>query len=492
MTRRAATSLDALSGVLRAADLLIDTRHAEDLTVTGVCQDSRFASAGDLFLAWAGTDSDAHDFVASAVERGCVATVVERPVEVDVPQLVVRDGRRAAAVAAHFVMGSPSADLLTVGVTGTNGKTTTASLVRHLLDSSMPTAMIGTLGLIDRSGTRAGTTGLTTPGPVQVAVWLRDLVDGGVGAVVMEASSHALVQRRLDGVRFDIAVFTNLTQDHLDFHGDLGEYFAAKARLVELVAPDGTVVVNGDEQAWAGLDVGGRTLRSYRVDGAADVRASGLELDALGARFVLTAAGESRRVETPLLGRYNVENVLAATAVALAAGIPLDVIAEQLRCAPQVSGRLEAVVTEPFTVLIDFAHTADALASALAAVRPLTSGRLIVVFGAGGDRDRSKRLPMAEAVRDVADLIVLTSDNPRTEDPEAILDDLAAGLAGAAYERVTDRHAAIRNALRHARPGDTVVLAGKGHETYQIVGSEKRPFDERIIVTDCLAEMGAS
>jgi UDP-N-acetylmuramoyl-L-alanyl-D-glutamate--2,6-diaminopimelate ligase len=486
MTGPAATSLDALSGVLRAADLLLDTRLAADVTVTGVCQDSREARAGDLFLAWAGTDSDAHDFVASAVDHGAVATVVERPLDLDVPQLVVRDGRRAAALAAHFVMGSPSTELLTVGITGTNGKTTTAMLIRHLLDPTIPTAVIGTLGLIDRDGVRTGTTGLTTPGPVQVAVWLRELVDGGLGAVVLEASSHALAQHRLSGMSVDIAVFTNLSGDHLDYHGDRDEYFAAKAKLVDLVEPEGTVVVNQAEPAWQELDVAGRTLRSFGLDGGADVRASELELDARGARFLLSASGETRPVETPLVGRYNVENVLAATTAALAAGISLDAIVERLRHAPQVSGRLEAIVTAPFTVLVDFAHTADALESALAAVKPLTPGRLIVVFGAGGDRDRSKRRPMAEAVRGAADVVILTSDNPRTEDPENILDDLAAGLEGVDYQRICDRREAIQHALRTARSGDTVVLAGKGHETYQIVGTEKRPFDEREIVMDCL------
>ncbi len=492
MTRPALTSLDAVSDVLRSADLLIDARSGTDISLSGVCQDSRQASAGDLFLAWRGTAADGHDFVRDAAGRGAVAAVVERPLDLDVPQLVVSNGRRAAALAAHFVLGEPSAELLTVGVTGTNGKTTTSLLVRHLLEPTIRTAVIGTLGLIERTGVREGTGGLTTPGPVQVAVWLRELVDGGMGAVVMEASSHALAQHRLDGVGFDIAVFTNLTQDHLDYHGDIEDYFAAKARLVDLVAPTGTVIVNGEEEAWTRLELDGRALRSYGVDAQADVRASEVELDATGARFTLSVDGQSRAVHTPLLGRYNVENVLAATAAALTAGISLDVVVERLGDAPQVSGRLEAVATSPFTVLIDFAHTPDALRSALSAVKPLTRGRLIVLFGAGGDRDRAKRKPMAEAVRDVADLIVLTSDNPRTEDPERILDDLATGLEGAAFERVADRERAIEHALRTAAPGDTVVLAGKGHETYQIVGTEKRPFDERAIVTACLTAMGAS
>jgi UDP-N-acetylmuramoyl-L-alanyl-D-glutamate--2,6-diaminopimelate ligase len=349
--------------------------------------------------------------------------------------------------------------------------------------------MIGTLGLIEREGVRPGTEGLTTPGPVQVAVWLRELADGGIGAVVFEASSHALAQHRLDALAFEVVVFTNLTQDHLDYHTDLADYFAAKALLVDLTSERGTVVVNRGDAAWDRLDVKGRKLRTYAVERAADVSAHELELNEHGASFLLRVEGEERRVRTPLLARYNVENALAATAAALAAGVTLDDAVERLGTAPQVSGRLEAVLTSPFTVLIDFAHTPAALASALAAVKPITRGRLIVVFGAGGDRDRSKRRPMAEAVAKIADLVILTSDNPRTEDPERILDDLAAGLHDVEYRRLADRREAIDLALRSARPGDTVVLAGKGHETYQVIGREKRPFDERRVVAESLARM---
>ena len=489
MTAPARVRLAQVTDVLRSADLLRETRASGDVAVRGVCQDSRDVQPGDLFLAWQGTTSDAHDFVADAAARGAVASVVERSVAVSIPQLVVTNGRRAAALAADVVMGSPSRELLTFGVTGTNGKTTTALLIRHLMGPDVPTAVIGTLGLIDAEGVRPGSERLTTPGPVQVAVWLRELADGGMSAVVIEASSHALAQHRLDAIAFDVVVFTNLSQDHLDYHADLSEYLAAKARLVDLASADATVVVNGSDPAWQRLEPAGRTLRRYAIDGDADVRAVNLELDASGTRFTLLVGGEVRPVRSPLIGRFNVENALAATTAALAAGVPLDDIVGRLATAPQPKGRLEAVAAAPFTVLIDFAHTPAGLESALSAVKPLTSGRLIVVFGAGGDRDRAKRRPMAEAVRRVADLIVLTSDNPRTEDPERILDDLAAGLAGVNYRRIADRHAAIEAALRAARPGDTVVLTGKGHETYQVVGTTKHPFDERAIVAACLARL---
>ncbi len=491
MTASEPVTLGAVGVGLRAAGLLREARAADDVAVLGVSQDSRVTRPGDLFLAWGGSAADAHEFVPDALRRGAVATVVERALPIDIPQLVVRDGRRAAALAADVVMGYPSRRLRTFAVTGTNGKTTTAILIRHLMGPEVPTAVIGTLGLIEQGGVRAGSEKLTTPGPVQVAVWLRELADGGMSAVVFEASSHALDQHRLDALDFEVVVFTNFTQDHLDYHADLGAYFAAKARLVELAAERGTVVVNRDDRAWDRLDTMGHRVRTFGIDRTADVSAHGVRLDTHGAGFTLRVDGVERRVRTPLVARHNVENALAAAAAALAAGVPLDRVVERLGTAPQVSGRLEAVVTAPFTVLIDFAHTPAALASALAAVKPLTRGRLIVLFGAGGDRDRGKRRPMAEAVAGVADLIVLTSDNPRTEDPERILDDLAQGLVGVEHRRVPDRRAAIAAALEMAHPGDTVVLAGKGHERYQVIGTEKYPFDERQVVADWLARREA-
>ncbi len=488
-----ATSLRDVAAVLRAHELLLEHRGTEDVAVKGVSQDSRTVRPGDVFLAWEGSTHDAHDFVAEAARRGAVAAVVERFVDAaEIPQLRVRDGRLAAALAARAVMGAPDTRLFTVGVTGTNGKTTTTLLARHLLARRGPAAAIGTLGVVDDEGVRPGTEALTTPGPVQVAVWLWELADGGVEAVVMEASSHALEQRRLDGVTFDVGVFTNLTQDHLDYHRDMAAYFGAKARLVELVAPGGTLVVNREERVWDELEPGGRTVRTFAVDGDADVRALDVESGPFGSTFTLRIDLEERRVRLPLLGGYNVQNALAAAAVAAAAGLGIDEIAAGLESVPQIPGRLEAVLTEPFTVLIDFAHTPDALDRALAAVRPLTEGRLIAVFGAGGDRDRAKRPLMARAAARHADVVVLTSDNPRTEDPERILDDVEAGLEGVPHERYADRRQAIGRALEMARPGDTIVLAGKGHETYQVVGTEKVPFDEREIVRAFLGREGAA
>jgi UDP-N-acetylmuramoyl-L-alanyl-D-glutamate--2,6-diaminopimelate ligase len=475
--------------VLRSAGLLRDAHGPEDVAVRGVTQDSRYVRPGDLFMAWKGTERDAHDFVGDAARAGAVAAVVERPVDAAVPFLVVSDGRRAAAIAADVVMGSPSKRLFMVGVTGTNGKTTTAHLARWVLAEVHSVAAIGTLGVTDGQGIRPDTEGLTTPGPAQVAVWLRQLVDGGVDAVIVEVSSHALDQKRLDGVRFDVGVFTNFSQDHLDYHTDLASYFAAKARLVDLVETGGTIIVNEGDPAWIDLDLHGRSVRTFAADARADVRASGIQLDPTGSQFTLSVNGEEAPVRLPLIGAFNVDNALAAAAIAATRGMRARDIARRLSTAPPVPGRLETVTRTPCHVVIDFAHTPDALAGVLEAVSRFARGRLIVVFGAGGDRDRTKRRPMAEAVRRFADVAVITSDNPRNEDPERILDDLAEGLAGSEYVRIADRRTAIRHALEQAGPADTVVLAGKGHETYQVVGREKLPFDERAIVRECLADL---
>lgn len=482
-------SLRALSEVLRAHDLLVEVHGSEDVAVSGVSQDSRSISPGDLFLAWSGTAHDAHEFVGAAADAGAVAAMVERRLDgLAIPQLVVRDGRLAGALLADAVLGSPWQDLHAVAVTGTNGKTTTALLTRHLLSRAGSAAAIGTLGLVDADGAvRSGTEGLTTPGPVQLSSWLRDLVDCGVRFVVLEASSHALDQRRLDGVRFDTAVFTNVGRDHLDYHGDHETYVAAKAGLLRLIKPGGAAVVNQDDSEWAALDA--PTLRrvSFGTGADADLQAREVELHEGGARFELVQGGVEEDVDVPLLGRFNIENALAAAGAAVVAGLSLADIAEGLSTAPPVDGRMELVVREPYAVLIDFAHTPDALDRVLTTLRPLVKGRLIVVFGAGGDRDADKRPLMGRVVARLSDVPVVTSDNPRTEDPDVIIEQIVAGMPGFDGIRVADRRKAIRMALDMARPGDLVLLAGKGHERYQVIGRDRLPLDEREVVRTHLA-----
>ena len=456
--------------------------------VTGLTADSRKVRPGMLYCAIRGAVQDGHAFVTAARERGAVAALVEREQPVDMLQVVVRDGRRAAAVAAEAWYDRPAARLDLVGVTGTNGKTTTVTLLRHVLSALEPTGSIGTLGAFDPDGapveSEAGN--LTTPGPIDLQATLAALVGRGARAAAMEVSSHSLDQGRVDGLLFRAAVFTNLTRDHLDYHKTLDDYFRAKARLVGYVAPDGLEVVNADDPAWQRLRREHRRVTFGERGG--DVTARRVTLSAAGAGFELVTPTGRADVRLPLLGRFNVANALGVAACAWGLGVPVETVAESLTRAPQVPGRMERIAERPCIVLRDYAHTPDALERALETLRPLTTGRLIVVFGAGGDRDRGKRAPMGEVAARLADLAVVTSDNPRTEDPERILDEVEAGMRGKAHHREVDRRRAIVHALQLARPGDTLLLAGKGHETYQVIGTEKQPFDERMIVR----ELGAT
>jgi UDP-N-acetylmuramoyl-L-alanyl-D-glutamate--2,6-diaminopimelate ligase len=513
--------LGAVARRLREAGVLLSLSGSQDLTVKGVTQDSRKVTPGDLFLAWKGSEHDGHAFLSQAAASGAVAAVVERFVpEVAVPQLQVRDGRLGAALAADTVLGSPWTGLFLAGVTGTNGKTTTAVLARHLLGQKGPARALGTLGLVDESGAvRPGTEGLTTPGPVEISGFLREMADVGVRYAVLEVSSHALDQRRADGVALDAAVFTNLGRDHLDYHPDLEGYRRAKARMLDLLKPSGWAVVNRDEEAWEGLQVPeGRTLSfgfgdepgagrepgpggdawsaGHHVPAGEPAAGVGVSpslvaldvvLHASGSHFRLRSGGEEEEIHLPLLGRFNVENALAAAGVARVAGLGLAEMARGLSSAPQVPGRLERVVDTPFPVVIDFAHTPDALETVLTTLRPLVPGRLLVLFGAGGDRDRGKRPRMGAVVARLADLAFVTSDNPRTEDPGAIVDQILQGMGDAPFRRILDRREAIAAALREGRPGDLVLLAGKGHESHQTVGRERRPFVERAMVKELLA-----
>ena len=480
----------AVGGVTGAAD----EARLGGVEVRSVQHDSRRVAPGDLFVAWAGGAHDAHEYVPGAAEAGAVAAVVERPVPgAALPQVQVDNARLAAAAAAGFVAGSPWKAMRTVGVTGTNGKTSTALLLRGLLAGKAPAAAVGTLGVVGPDGrTLDGTTGLTTPGPVQLAGWLSGLARSGAAAVVMEASSHALDQYRLDGVRFDVTAFTNLTRDHLDYHGTWERYLAAKARLLTLAKEGGTAVLNADDPAWRALRPRGPVL-SYGVAADADVGARRVSLSAAGTTFDLERRGRRVPVALPLPGAFNVSNALCAAACALALGWEMEAVASGLSQAAPVRGRLERIAEEPCDVLVDFAHTPDALEQALKALRPLASGKLIVVFGAGGDRDPAKRPMMGAAAARWADIAVVTSDNPRTEDPAKIVAQVSAGAPSQRRKvEIVDRREAIRWALDTAGPGDVVLLAGKGHETYQEVGAEKLPFDERSIVVELLGSGGGS
>jgi UDP-N-acetylmuramoyl-L-alanyl-D-glutamate--2,6-diaminopimelate ligase len=362
-------------------------------------------------------------------------------------------------------------------------------MLRHLLDEpAARCASIGTLGvLIGSEGMPLeGGGGLTTPGPVELQRVLRALYERGVRTVAMETSSHALHQRRVEGLRFDAGVFTNLTRDHLDYHVTMEAYLEAKALLVGQLTRQGTAVLNADDEAWRTLPMAPRTLR-FGMTSAADVRALDVRYDPRGSSWTLEVCGDRHPVRLPLNGDFNVANALAAAGAASAVGLGAATIADRLTTLPQVPGRLEIIHEAP-TVLRDYAHTPDALERALEAVRPFTTGRLIVVFGCGGDRDRGKRPEMGRIAEEFADRAIVTSDNPRTEDPEKIIDDVEAGMSRGRHERIEDRREAIAHAIAGAEDGDVILLAGKGHETYQIRGTMRYPFDERAIVREIILE----
>jgi UDP-N-acetylmuramoyl-L-alanyl-D-glutamate--2,6-diaminopimelate ligase len=363
-------------------------------------------------------------------------------------------------------------------VTGTIGKSTTVALVRHLLDQ--PAASLGTIGVFV-GDTPLGETGLTTPGPIELQRLLRLLVDRGVRSLAMEASSHSLDQHRIDGMQFEAAVFTNLTRDHLDYHGTMEAYFAAKARLISYLTPTGTAVVNADDPIWQNLPVAPRRLTFSATGRPADLRATNVRYTPRGSEWRLN----DHVVHFPLIGAFNVENALGAAGASYALGMSLETIAQRLETVAQVPGRLEVLHDHP-TVLRDYAHTPDAIERALEAVRPFTHGRLIIVFGAGGDRDRGKRPTMGAVSERLADVVIITSDNPRTEDPERILDEIETGMTRP-HERIEDRERAIARAIALAGDDDVVLLAGKGHETYQVRGTTNYPFDERAIVRTLLS-----
>ena len=482
------TTLPDVVAALRQAGLLTTEPVGALPAITGLTADSRRLTAGMLYCAVRGAVQDGHGYLSAVALGGAAAALVETPAAIALPQIVVRDGRRAAAVAAETWYGRPATRLDLIGVTGTNGKSTTVMLARHVLSAVEPMGSIGTLGAFDPAGTQVESEAgnLTTPGPIDLQATLAALVTRGARGVAMEVSSHSLDQGRVDGLAFRVAIFTNLTRDHLDYHQTFEQYFHAKATLVKHVAPDGLEVVNADDPAWQRMRREHRRITFGERKG--EVSARTIVAGAGGSGFELVTSLGTAPVRLPLLGRFNITNALGVAAAAWGMGLPIETIAERLSHAPQVPGRMERIGSRPCTVLRDYAHTPDALERALEALRPITARRLITVFGAGGDRDRGKRAPMGAIAVRLADVAIVTSDNPRTEDPERILDDVEAGMRDKPHHRVTDRRAAIALALSLAGEGDTLLLAGKGHESYQVIGTTKQPFDERAIVR----ELGAA
>jgi UDP-N-acetylmuramoyl-L-alanyl-D-glutamate--2,6-diaminopimelate ligase len=496
-----------LSALLAALpDRLAAQRLAvhDDPVVRGITYDSRQVAPGDLFVALRGAQADGHDYLAQALELGAVALLVEALPEglgCERPVARVPDTRRALAPIAVAFYGSPAEELRLIGVTGTNGKTSTVMLLDAMLGAAgIAAGCIGTLGA--RFAGEHERAVNTTPESLDLQRTLRAMCTKGIDAVSMEVSSHGLALGRVDGCRFRLAAMTNVTQDHLDFHASMEAYVEAKTHLFSRhLAPDGAAVVNVDDahaEAFlrAAQEAGARLVRvSRHPDVAAEVRVEEASISLTGTRARLRLPAGSLDVSLPLIGEFNLENLAVAVGAAVGLGLAPDAIARGAAACPQVPGRTERVgadLTYAPTVLVDYAHTPDAVDKLLRTVRPLSRGRLITVFGCGGDRDRTKRPLMAEAVARHSDLAVATSDNPRTEDPVAILRDVEAGLGSLrrvepaalagherAYAVVVDRREAIALAVSLARAEDTVVIAGKGHEDYQIIGRERLPFDDR-------------
>ncbi len=461
-------------------------RGAPPASFASLRSDSRSVSSGDLFCAIPGTQVDGHTFVGAAERAGAVAAVVEKVSDVGLAQLVVTDALAAVAQLSALFAGDPGTSLQLIGITGTNGKSTTAWLTRWLLADAKPAGALGTLGAVSVDGD-VGAPSLTTPDPIHLAAALADLRADGAEAVALEVSSHALDQRRAAGLVFDAVAFTSFSREHLEYHPNLQAYRAAKLRLLDLLAPGGVCAVNDDEPAWKGIAPEGALTLRYGLQPTADVRAEDLELSADGSRFRLCMAEDSEAVSLPLPALFNVHNALAAASVAVGLGLSLERVAARLSTAPAVPGRMEVLARDPVLVIRDFAHNPDSCERALATLQSIASGRLIAVLGCGGDRDPGKRPLMGEILTRFADVAIVTSDNPRSEDPAEICRQMVQGLDPTSYIIVIDRRQAIRRAIAEAQESDVVVLLGKGHETYQIIGGETFPFDETEIVADLLA-----
>ena len=482
--------------------------------VRGIAYHTRDVGPGTLYFCIPGFQRDGHDFAAQAVAAGASAVVCERDLEVTAARLVVPSVRAAMPVMAARFFGHPSHELTVVGVTGTNGKTTTAHLAAGIfVAAGVPAGLLGTVG--SRIGGRTVPVDLTTPEAPDLQALLRRMVEAGDRACAMEVSSHALVLGRAAHIEYAAAAFTNLSREHLDFHRDIDDYYAAKRLL--FLPPDGPrpglAVVNladewgsrladecrpvyGDELWTCAVEDTAEEGTAAGLPDAADALATDLELGAAGSAFTLRIArlGLEERIRVRLAARFNVENALAAATVALALGLPADAVREGLERADGVPGRFEAVrAGQPFTVLVDYSHTPDSLANALRAARAVTTGRVLVVFGCGGDRDRGKRPVMGEIAARLAERSYVTSDNPRSEDPDAIIAEIVGGVPGERRACVAvepDRRAAIGRALGAAQPGDVVVIAGKGHEQGQLIGDRRLPFDDRQVAAEILRGLG--
>ncbi|MGQ0504212.1 MAG: UDP-N-acetylmuramoyl-L-alanyl-D-glutamate--2,6-diaminopimelate ligase [Myxococcaceae bacterium] len=496
---------DVLSGC--GAEQVSGARSKID--VTGVAADSRKVKAGDLFVALPGTQVDGSGFIADALKAGAVAVISEKAQKIDVPCFTVPSARKTVAIIAGNFYGNPAKELTLLGITGTNGKSTTTFLLEAICAAGG--AQTGRLGTIHyRFAGREKESTHTTPDALELHRMFREMLDAGTDTVVMEVSSHALAQERVHGLTFRAAALMNLTRDHLDYHKDLEDYFQAKRKLfVENLSPGGVAVVNGDDTYANRIynELRGQKRMAWKFSrlGAGEISAAGVELTLAGIRATLKTPAGDIQVKSQLVGAHNLDNILAAAGMALGAGYSRKDVKDGIERVTHVPGRMERVELNGITALIDYAHSDDALKRALETLKSMTKGRVICVFGCGGDRDKGKRPLMGEAAAEHADLTVVTSDNPRSEDPDDIIGEIAPGLEKGGLRRMSagkakagekgylveaDRREAIKLAASLAKPGDVLLIAGKGHETYQLVGKEKLPFDDREEARTALSAAG--
>jgi UDP-N-acetylmuramoyl-L-alanyl-D-glutamate--2,6-diaminopimelate ligase len=474
------------------------TYVGENPTITSIEMDSRQVKKGSLFICIKGFTVDGHDFAEQAVKNGAVAIVAERKVDVEVPVIIVRDSKRAMAVLADAFYGQPTHQLHLIGVTGTNGKTTTTHIIEHIFrKAKKKTGLIGTINI--KIGDETYDVQNTTPESLVLQKTFKQMVDENVEVAIMEVSSHALHMGRVHGCDYDVAVFTNLTQDHLDYHRTMDEYRLAKGLLFaqlgnrfEHERPKFAVLNNDDPASEQYKRMTAATVITYGIDKESDIMAEEIEMTPSGTVFRLVTPHETVRIKTKLIGRFSVYNILAATAACLVSGIPLSVIVEAIEEISGVSGRFETVDEgQDFTVIVDYAHTPDSLENVLKTIQQFAKRKIYVVVGCGGDRDRTKRPLMAQIAVQYADVAIFTSDNPRSERPEDILKDMEDGVVGKEYISIVDRKEAIRYAIHQASKGDVILIAGKGHETYQIIGDKVLEFDDRLVAREAIKERNA-
>lgn len=465
-----------------------------DTIIRGIAMDSRKVEAGDLFVCVPGLNVDGHDFAEEVMAKGAVALLVERILPLDLPQVQVPKVREIMGEVAARLYDFPAAKLEVVGVTGTNGKTTVTHLIEKIATQvGKKVGIIGTLGA--RVGGEAIPGSHTTPESIDLQKLLKKMVDQKVDLVVMEVSSHALVLGRVKGCEFDSGIFTNLTQDHLDYHKTMEEYLQAKAILfknLQGAKEPKIAILNGDDPVSETIaKVSAAEVVTYGVKEQVDYQAEDIVLSADGVEFIVSFKGQRQKVHYSTPGMFSVYNALGAFAWAVERGLDPEAVADALGAIPGVPGRFESIrMGQPFQVIVDYAHTPDGLENVCRTAREFTKGRLITVFGCGGDRDRTKRPKMGAIAEALSDHVIITSDNPRTENPRQIIQDILEGIEGFEYTANENRRQAIESACILAKPGDTVLIAGKGHEDYQIIGQEVLPFDDREVAREALRRQG--